>query len=129
MSSLIPIKNYINTVNTQENKSVSDKKHTNSEHKHQVKTRQHACPHRCVCAHRVTGWGKITKPMQYIPIVAEPKINTRGPQTTLLHRRRKEDFNASIKPSYFIFCTIHTLVCFVLGFFLGGGGMYFVIRN
>lgn len=41
--------------------------------------------------------------MQYIPIVAEPKTNTRGPQTTLLHKRRKEDFNTSIKLPYSVY--------------------------
>lgn len=31
--------------------------------------------------------------MQYIPIAAVPMTNTRSPQTTLLHRGRKGEFN------------------------------------
>lgn len=31
--------------------------------------------------------------MQYLPFAAVPKINIRSPQTTLLHRGRKGEFN------------------------------------
>lgn len=51
-----------------------------------------------------------TKPMQYIPIAAVPMTNIRSPQTTLLHRGRKGEFNdraSSGKTTRFCYC-IHS---------------------
>lgn len=49
MSSLIPVKNYINTVNIQENESVSDKKHTNTVSTHTKSEQDYMRAHTGVC--------------------------------------------------------------------------------
>lgn len=58
MSSLIPIKNYINKVKTQENKSVSEKKHTNKVSTNTKSKQDYMRAHTGVCVRRLTGWEK-----------------------------------------------------------------------